>query len=87
MKDYSIKDYQQILENIIRWEHAYYVMDEPVVSDYQYDQALKDLEMIENEHPEWRRSDSPTVRVGGGEFEGIRVCGSSGFTFKLGQLL
>ena len=43
----------------------YYQMDDPVVSDGQYDALLRELQEIEREHPELQTVDSPTLRVGG----------------------
>lgn len=45
--------------------YLYYVLAEPVISDYEFDQLLKELEALEKEFPELRRPDSPTLRVGG----------------------
>lgn len=48
------------------WENSrrYYVDNAPVVSDYEYDQMMKELERLEAEYPELITSDSPTQRVG-----------------------
>ena len=43
----------------------YYQMDDPVISDGQYDALLRELQEIEREHPELQTADSPTLRVGG----------------------
>ena len=43
----------------------YYQMDDPVISDGQYDALLRELQEIEREHPELQTIDSPTLRVGG----------------------
>lgn len=55
------------LTNEIR-EHQfkYYVLDQPTVSDAQFDQMLRKLEALEQEYPELREPDSPTAHVGGG---------------------
>lgn len=45
--------------------YLYYVLDEPKLEDYQYDELFRELEKLENEHPELITSDSPTQRVGG----------------------
>ncbi|MFN8712607.1 MAG: NAD-dependent DNA ligase LigA [Bacteroidota bacterium] len=45
--------------------YLYYVLAEPKISDYEFDLLLKELEALEKEHPELRRPDSPTLRVGG----------------------
>ena len=45
--------------------HQYYVLDAPTVPDAEYDRLFRELQAIENEHPEWLTPDSPTQRVGG----------------------
>ena len=44
--------------------YRYYVLDEPTMSDYEYDQLYRRLEELEAEHPEEITPDSPTQRVG-----------------------
>jgi DNA ligase (NAD+) len=48
-------------------EHAYryYVLDRPTISDAEYDRLMRELEGIENDHPELRTPDSPTQKVAG----------------------
>ncbi|MGB6268930.1 MAG: NAD-dependent DNA ligase LigA, partial [Olleya sp.] len=45
--------------------HNYYVLDSPTISDYEFDQKLKELQALEEAHPEFFDANSPTVRVGG----------------------
>lgn len=45
--------------------YLYYVSDNPEISDYEFDQKLKELEKLEEEHPEFMDENSPTKRVGG----------------------
>ena len=45
--------------------HRYYQVDDPVISDGQYDALLRELKGIEREHPELQTADSPTQRIGG----------------------
>ncbi len=45
--------------------HKYYVDDAPEISDFEFDALLAELEKLENEHPEYKRANSPTSRVGG----------------------
>ena len=45
--------------------HRYYTLDDPVISDAEYDVLLRELRDIEAEHPELLTADSPTQRVGG----------------------
>jgi DNA ligase (NAD+) len=53
------------LRNILRFhEHRYYVENDPLISDYEYDRLYKMLEKYEKEHPEIITKDSPTQRVG-----------------------
>jgi DNA ligase (NAD+) len=45
--------------------YRYHVLDDPVISDVEYDRLLNELKQIETQHPEWITPDSPTQRVGG----------------------
>ncbi|MAZ96766.1 MAG: DNA ligase (NAD(+)) LigA [Flavobacteriales bacterium] len=45
--------------------HRYYVQDSPVISDYEFDMLLKELEELESKHPEYINPNSPSSRVGG----------------------
>ena len=46
--------------------HRYYIEDKPIISDYEFDHLLKELQKLEAEHPEFGDINSPTQRVGGG---------------------
>ncbi len=46
--------------------YRYYVLDDPEVSDAEYDQLMQELRAIEADHPELQSPDSPTQRVGAG---------------------
>ncbi len=52
--------------------YEYYVMDNPTMSDYDYDHQLRRLEELEAAHPELATPDSPTQRVGGQVQEGFQ---------------
>jgi len=45
--------------------HSYYVLDNPTISDYDFDMKLKELQELELQHPEFYDATSPTLRVGG----------------------
>lgn len=45
--------------------YNYYVLDEPTISDYDFDMKLKELQTLEKQHPEFHDPSSPTLRVGG----------------------
>ncbi len=52
-------------ETLTRLSYEYYVLDNPTMSDYEYDMLYKKLEKLEREHPEFYDPLSPTCRVGG----------------------
>src|SRR6476620_11408158 len=52
---------QQIREH----EYRYYVLDQPIIPDFDFDQLMRELQQLEREHPELITPDSPTQRVGG----------------------
>lgn len=60
---------KELREQIRFHDHRYYVLDNPLVSDAEYDRLLRELEKIEAEHPELKSPDSPTQRVGGAPSE------------------
>lgn len=45
--------------------YRYYVMDDPIIPDFEYDHLLRELEELESAHPDLMLPDSPTQRVGG----------------------
>ncbi len=55
----------KLVEELQQHNYNYYVLSNPTISDYEFDNKLKDLEKLELENPEFKRPDSPTVRVGG----------------------
>jgi DNA ligase (NAD+) len=55
---------ERLRQEIHYHNHRYHVMDEPVISDYEYDQLLDELGRLEAQHPELISSDSPTQRTG-----------------------
>ena len=56
---------EELRDLIRRHEHAYYVLDQPEVSDAEYDALFKELRQIEEDRPDLLTPDSPTQRVGG----------------------
>lgn len=55
----------ELTEVLQEHNYRYYVQAQPTISDYEFDQLLRELEQLERAHPELRRPDSPTLRVGG----------------------
>ena len=58
------KKYLSIQERIRSHDYKYYILDEPLISDYEYDELFTELKEIEAEHPEWITPESPSQRVG-----------------------
>ncbi len=65
----TLLDVQQQIEQLRReleqHNYNYYVLDNPTISDFEYDRLLRSLENLEQEHPELITPESPTQRVGG----------------------
>src|SRR3984893_1787054 len=65
-------------DTLRRHEHLYYVLDQPEISDAEYDVMIRRLQELEAQHPELVTGDSPTQRVGGKPREGfVKVSHSS----------
>ena len=58
-------------EKIRYHEHRYYVLDDPEISDAEFDRLMNELKALEAQHPELITADSPTQRVGGKPREGF----------------
>jgi DNA ligase (NAD+) len=56
---------QNLREELNQHNYNYYVLDKPIISDFEFDQKLKQLQDLENIHPEFFDENSPTQRVGG----------------------
>ncbi len=56
---------QGLRDEIRQHDYRYYVLNEPIVSDYEYDQLMKQLIRLENANPDFITPDSPSQRVGG----------------------
>lgn len=55
----------ELIQQINYHNHKYHVEDQPEISDFEFDALLRELEALEEQYPQWKRTDSPTVRVGG----------------------
>ena len=56
----------ELINEIRDHQFKYYVLDQPTVTDAQFDSLLKELQKLEDKNPELREADSPTQHVGGG---------------------
>ena len=62
---------ERLREELRRHEYLYYVIDQPEITDAEYDGMMRHLQHLEAEHPELISPDSPTQRVGGKPREGF----------------
>src|SRR2546426_4347792 len=65
------QEIEKLREEIRRHEELYYVLDNPEISDAEYDVLLTNLQKLEQQHPDQITPDSPTQRVGGRPAEGF----------------
>ncbi len=57
---------EELREELHQHNYSYYILDEPTISDFEFDAKLKELQQLEAENPEFSDPNSPTLRVGGG---------------------
>src|SRR6516164_9844820 len=65
------KKLEALREKIRHHEYRYYVLDDPEISDFDFDKLMEQLKKLEAEYPALVTSDSPTRRVGGAPREGV----------------
>ena len=63
----------KLREDIRQHEYRYYVLDQPTISDAEFDRRMNQLKRLEAEHPELITPDSPTQRVGGAPRKGFET--------------
>lgn len=67
------KKVEKLREEIEYHNYRYYVLDQPEISDAQYDQMMRELEKIEEAYPELQSPNSPTQRVGAPPLEAFEI--------------
>ncbi|WP_094285785.1 NAD-dependent DNA ligase LigA [Mycobacterium lehmannii] len=60
--------WQELADQVREHQFRYYVRDSPIITDAEFDTLLRELEALEEDHPELRTPDSPTQLVGGAGF-------------------
>ncbi|TAL59233.1 MAG: NAD-dependent DNA ligase LigA, partial [Legionella sp.] len=66
MNNNEIKEQiSELRDKINNYDHHYYVLDEPLVPDVEYDRCFRRLQELEHAHPDLLSADSPTQRVSG----------------------
>lgn len=71
MKESIYRRVEKLREQLEHHEYRYYVLDEPEITDAEFDALMRELRDLEGRHPELRTVDSPTQRVGGKPREGF----------------
>ncbi len=79
------KKIKDLREKIRYHEHRYYVMDDPEISDAEFDQLMNELLELEEEFPQLVRPDSPTQRVGGEPLDSFEKVEHSSEMLSLGN--
>ena len=67
----AIRRLTRLRKDIAEYDYWYYVKDAPRIPDAEYDKLFRELQSLEEQHPELRSADSPTQRVGGKVLEGF----------------
>ena len=67
------KRVEKLGEEIEYHNHRYYVLDQPEISDAEYDRLMRELEKLEEQFPELRTLNSPTQRVGSPPLEAFEI--------------
>ena len=69
---------EKLRDEIRRHEYLYYVLDQPELSDAQFDKLMIELKALESARPNLITPDSPTQRVGGSRAKASARCGTPG---------
>jgi len=72
-KNDAKKQIQKLRDDINYHNYQYYIENNPVISDYEYDMLLKKLEALETQYPDLITSDSPTQRIGEEPLKGFKT--------------
>src|SRR3989338_7970119 len=67
------KEIERLRERIRHHDYLYYVLSQPEVSDKEYDDLMRRLKDLEEEYPQFKTDNSPTVRISGGILEGFKT--------------
>jgi DNA ligase (NAD+) len=59
------EQFEQLRKSLRKYDHHYYVLDDPLVPDAEYDRVFRQLLALEEQYPQYLTPDSPTQRVGG----------------------
>ncbi|RMG49375.1 MAG: NAD-dependent DNA ligase LigA [Acidobacteria bacterium] len=71
--DHIRRKIEKLREQIRYHDYRYYVLNDPVISDFEYDQLVEELRRLEEQYPQFITPDSPTQRVSGQPVEGFET--------------
>ncbi|MFA5200144.1 MAG: NAD-dependent DNA ligase LigA, partial [Candidatus Omnitrophota bacterium] len=74
---------QQLKERIRKHDYHYYVLSQPLISDKEYDDLLRQLKSFEDKYPNFKTDDSPTQRLSSGISEGFKTVKHNAGMFSL----
>ncbi len=72
MSEKAKKEIARLRQKIRHHDYCYYVLNQPEISDSEYDRLMQRLKALEEEHPQLKTDDSPTQRVAGEPLEGFK---------------
>ena len=73
----------ELRRDLVRHEHRYYVLDDPDITDAEFDALMRELEQLEARFPELVTPDSPSQRIGGAPREGVEKAAHSSVMLSL----
>lgn len=82
----SLERLNEIKALLNEYNYQYYVLDNPTVTDQEYDRLMQELQSIEMKHPEWITVDSPSQRVGGQVLDSFRKITHERMMLSLGNI-
>lgn len=82
----TLERLNEIKKLLNEYNYQYYVLDNPTVSDQEYDRLMQELQSIEAKHPDWITSDSPSQRVGGQVLESFQKITHERMMLSLGNI-
>ena len=83
MVDEARRRIAELRRDLVRHEHRYYVLDDPDITDAEFDALMRELEQLEARFPELVTPDSPSRRVGGAPREGVEKAAHSSVMLSL----
>ena len=75
-----------LTKQLDQWTYEYYVLDNPSVSDAEFDRAMNELQLLEATYPDLRTKNSPTQRVGGMVLDQFRKIPHKRLMLSLGNV-